>query len=163
MRTRAERKAMRAARRRDANELNIVSMIDVLTVLVFFLLVHTIGITSLGVDVPGRSTAPSVDPIEALTVEVEPGDLRVRLGTGQPRVIARHASGYDVAGLGALLADIKRRQPERSSATVLSAPGVAYGDLVTVMDAVRGDTSGQSGELFPRVALGDAPQPSGGL
>lgn len=162
MHDRANRDARRTTRRRAAHELNIVSMIDVMIVLVFFLLLQTIGITSLGIDLPSTHAAPPAAAVEPLTIEIGTAALRVTLGSQPPHVFVRRAAGYDLSGLDALLTDIKRRDPARNDATVLAAPGIAYGDLVTVMDAVRGDGTGTPHPLFTHVALGDAPRANGG-
>ena len=70
--------------------------------------------------------------------------------------------GQDVASLSAYLEGVKARFPEKQNATLLVAQDVDYDTIVQVMDAVRLRQSLDGGkvvrtELFPQIALGDAP------
>ena len=55
--SRETRRALRRVRRKRSTELNLVSMIDILTVLMFFLLVNSIGLSILGINLPSDSTS----------------------------------------------------------------------------------------------------------
>jgi hypothetical protein len=82
--------------------------------------------------------------------------------TGPLKVLRPVAQGYDLEGLTGYLKLVKAKYPEKSDATILLAPDVSYDTLVQVMDAVRTFEVTQSGqvvrgELFPQVAVGDAP------
>jgi len=72
------------------------------------------------------------------------------------------ATGQDVVRLSEYLEGLKDRYPDKTSATLLVAEDVDYDTIVQVMDAVRVRQSNQGGrvvrrELFPQIALGDAP------
>lgn len=159
------RRAMRRARRRRGTELNLVSMIDVLTVLVFFLLVNQIGVSVLGIELPGPAVA-SADPPPAqqLSVVVRPDGLTL---ADQGRALARFERldrGYDVAGLAARLVEIKTATPDDRRISLLLEPGIPYETLIALMDTVR-TTAGGDGteyELFPEVSVGVAPPPAAG-
>ncbi|WP_175761772.1 ExbD/TolR family protein [Burkholderia anthina] len=157
MRTLTSRAALRDARRRTSGELNVVSLIDVMVVLVFFLLLQTLDITSFDVDLPGYGAAPLPNAEQPLTIVVDATAVRATLGAQHAHTFAKRGNTYDLAGLDAWLTVIKRDEPSRTNATVLSAPGIAYGDLVPVLDAVRGVRQDGTTALFTDIALGDAP------
>jgi hypothetical protein len=76
--------------------------------------------------------------------------------------LAAQGGQQDLAGLAACLEAVKRRYPDQSAATLLVAEDVDYDTIVQVMDAMRlrqvidgGKVA--STELFPQIALGDAP------
>lgn len=161
--SRDTRRALRRARRKRGLELNIVSMIDILTVLVFFLLVNSIGVSILGINLPDASAQQPEQPPHALGVVIRQNELSVTDNGGLLKTLPSTAQGYDTAGLAELLKAVKQRLPQESKITLLLEPGIAYDALVAVMDAVRVDTtSGGSTphELFPLISLGDAPAPA---
>ncbi|RQR85337.1 hypothetical protein DIE11_04780 [Burkholderia sp. Bp9012] len=157
MRALSNRAALRDARRRTSGELNVVSLIDVMIVLVFFLLLQTLDITSFDVDLPGNGSPPLPNADPPLTIVVDATAVRATLGARPARIFAKRGNAYDLAGLDAWLTVIKRDAPRHTGATVLSAPGIAYGDLVPVLDVVRGVRRDGSAALFTDIALGDAP------
>jgi biopolymer transport protein ExbD len=68
--------------------------------------------------------------------------------------------------LNALMVQIKQRFPDKTEVSVLAEPDTSYDSIVQVMDAVRATPSsrienGQArvvmAELFPDIAIGDAP------
>lgn len=155
------RRAMRRARRRRGAELNLVSMIDVLTVLVFFLLVNQIGVSVLGIELPGPAVASSEPPpAQDLSVIVR-ADALVLANNSQP--LATYAAtdrGYDYDGLVDKLLELKRATPDDTRISLLLDPGIPYETLVTLMDAVRettATTTVPAAQLFPDVSVGVAP------
>lgn len=154
MRAAASRIASSVARRRRGSELNVVSLIDVMIVLVFFLLLQTIDITSFDVTAPSRQSTSPPSPEVPLSVAVTPLDVSVTLGNSPAHIFERHGENYDLAGLQTWLTQIKRAAPTRTDVIVLSAPGLPYGDLVPVLDAVRGTPVNGTDSLFPNIALG---------
>ena len=170
------RSARRALRELERNELanrgeapiNLVPMIDILTVLVLYLLVGSIfrQFTILQLNLPGPSVAaPSVKPPPLqLTVTLHPDHLDLADGRGAPRAVPNAAEAYDVATLGGLLAGYKRQAPAEESVTLLLEPQIRYDALVQVMDAVRAfpadSEEGKRGDpMFPNISIGDAPKP----
>lgn len=169
------RSSRRALRELERNELankgeppiNLVPMIDILTVLVLYLLVGSIfkQFTILQLNLPGPS-APAADakPALNLTVMLRKERLEVSDRGGTVRLIPVTEKGYDLPALGALLAEIKRKAGDEESVTLLLEPDIKYDALVQVMDAVRVFPAGskefaQGIPMFPAIAIGDAPKP----
>jgi biopolymer transport protein ExbD len=180
------RRAARRMRRKRTTELNIVSMIDILTVLVFFLLVNALGVSVLGVNLPPPNTEPPKEPPLDLRLIVRKDDLVLldREGIIQklPNTVAGPATNaaasppanagagaaatpapgpsYDLASLADLIGKIKDRFPDEDKITLMLEPEIAYDALVQVMDVVRMDPGGNGKpqrELFPQISMGDAP------
>ena len=146
--------------------INLVPMIDILTVLVLYLLVGTIfkQFTVLELNLPGPSQALPAEerPPLDLKVVLRAQRLEVHDRNGTVRLLDNGAAGYDTAALGALLAEIKRLNAHEESVTLLLEPQVKYDALVQVMDAVRAFPPGsaeltQGLPMFPAIAIGDAP------
>lgn len=162
--SRDTRRALRRAKRRRGAELNIVSMIDILTVLVFFLLVNSIGVSILGVNLPDANAAVQTPPPHALSVTVRGSGLLVS-DLGSPlKAFPKKGETYPIPEVAALLREIKARLPEEQNITLLLEAGVPYEVLIAVMDAVRTDSTArgkQPTDLFPNISLGDAPPEAG--
>jgi len=167
------RTARRALRELERNELsnkgelpvNLVPMIDVMTVLVLYLLVGTIfrQFTVLQLNLPGPSQAVQSEkaPLD-LKVVLRKQRLEVHDRNGTVGVIDNAPAGYDTAALGTLLAEVRRRNADEESITLLLEPDIKYDALVQVMDAVRVFPPGsaeltQGIPMFPSIAIGDAP------
>jgi biopolymer transport protein ExbD len=169
------RSARRALRELERHELanrgeppiNLVPMIDILTVLVLYLLVGTIfkQFSILQLNLPAPSTAVPTDqkPPLALTLTLRKERLEISDRNGTVRVLPNAAGAYDLATLGNVLAQVKRAEPGEDSVTLLLEPEIAYDALVSVMDAARVFPEGTEElrrgiPLFPNIAIGDAPQ-----
>ncbi|HUP93030.1 MAG TPA: biopolymer transporter ExbD [Solimonas sp.] len=172
----ASRKTRRQERhhkvRSRAVELNIVSMIDVFAVLVFFLLVSSslaasrLNVISLNLPSPDQNIAPEKDPPLQLTITVRAGSLLVSDRKGALRELANTPDGYNIQALTDVLVEAKKAAPAEESVTVLLEPDIAYDNLVKVMDAARlapaeARAAGLPRELFPSISIGDAPLPEG--
>ena len=162
--SRETRRALRRVRRKRSTELNLVSMIDILTVLMFFLLVNSIGVSILGINLPNDSASAAEPPPHNLAVVIRAGDLVLTDNGFAIRSIPLANGSHDYAALATLMRETKQRLPGESKITLLSEPGIAYDVLVSVMDAVRVDlaaTGPDTVELFPSISLGDAPAAAG--
>jgi len=167
-RSAAVRKLMR--RQRKPSELQLVSMIDIFTVLVTFLLMTAIFSRTVVLDLKLPSNNPSFPELPKglnLEVIVRSNLLQVAdRGTGPLRTLPNTDKGYDLDGLTQYLQFVKSRYPDKTEASVLLEPDTPYNTLVQVMDRTRvvevnaGMTSVQA-ELFPDVSIGDAPIPVG--
>ncbi|HUS24290.1 MAG TPA: biopolymer transporter ExbD [Candidatus Binatia bacterium] len=166
---RSARRALRSLERaelasRGEPPINLVPMIDILTVLVLYLLVGSIfrQFTVLPINLPGPAT-PAEKPPPGLELKVVLRDtgLEVRDRNGTVRLLPKGAQGYDLAALGATLADVKRKVPSEDSVEVDVEPDIAYEALIQVMDTARvfpaGSAERTAGQaMFPNVGLGDA-------
>jgi biopolymer transport protein ExbD len=157
-------------KRHDSAEINLTSMIDMMTILVFFLLIHGgfIRLAILELNLPASQSVPSEEP-PAFQLEITVRDSSIEVGdrtTGLLNKIEKTDGTYDFKELTEFLTKIKQRFPEKSDATLLLEPDVPYEVLVAVMDRVRvaeaRDENVGGGrliktELFPEISIGDAP------
>jgi biopolymer transport protein ExbD len=169
------RSARRALRELERNELankgeapiNLVPMIDILTVLVLYLLVGSVyehlAILQLNLPAAEAAAKPSDKPVLQPTVIVRRDWLELRDRRGVFQRLDNSASGYELEALSGLLLGIKRQAPQETSITLLLEPNISYDTLVQVMDSVRllpEGTAPEPGvtELFPAISIGDAPK-----
>lgn len=154
--------------------LNIVSLIDVFAVLVFFLLsgasitaakVQTMPAQLAGVGERDEAQAQPELPIlelrlDATSVVVDDGSGSHRLS--RPSEVDLGEDALLKAQLRALLEELKARHPDLNRATLAVADRVKYADVVALMALLRAPTPG-GGALFPAIALAGLPaQASGG-
>ena len=149
-------------------EINLVSMIDMMTILVFFLLVHGgfIRLAVLQLNLPSASTVPLPEP-PAFELEITVREAAIEIGdrsTGLLNRVEKTDGSYDFAQLTAHLSRIKQQFPEKEEATVLVEPQISYEVVVAVMDRVRMAEEQDVAlnrvnrvSLFPQVSVGDAP------
>jgi biopolymer transport protein ExbD len=146
--------------------LMLVSMIDIFTVLVTFLLMT--AVFSHTVILQLHLPAPSADfrappPGLVLEVMVRKDLLQVAdRNTGPLATFPNTASGYDFDNLTEYLKRVKAKFPDKTDASILLESDTPYDTLVQVMDRVRVFETGQGmntvqAELFPDISIGDAP------
>jgi biopolymer transport protein ExbD len=147
------------------DDLNIVPMIDMMVILVFFLIFTAVFSKTniLQMNLPNSSTSPLDLPKDLkLEVIIRPDDIVVNdRNSGPLKVLANTASGYDLDNLSEFMRRIKSQYPQMSDATILSSPNTTYDTLVQVMDTVRiyqlPVAPFSKAELFPDISIGDAP------
>jgi biopolymer transport protein ExbD len=162
----ARRQTRSHARYRGRNDINIVPMLDIFTILVFFLIFTAVFSRThiVELNLPAQNTEPLPLP-EGLVLEVvvrKDGLVVQDKNSGPLQPLPNNAQGYDFDGLTAYLSRVKVRFPDMRAATVLLEQDIPYDTIVGTMDAVRsfeGTLNGQParGELFPQISLGDAP------
>jgi len=155
---------------RKPSELQLISMIDIFTVLVTFLLMTAIFSRTVVLDLKLPSNNPSFPELpKGLNLEVIVRNNLLQIadrGTGPLRTLPNTAKGYDLDGLTEYLKFVKSRYPDKTEATILLEPETPYNTMVEVMDRTRvvevnaGLQSVQAA-LFPDVSIGDAPIPVG--
>ncbi len=165
-------KAARLVRRnheryhRGRDDLNIVPMIDMMVILVFFLIFTAVFSKTniLQLNLPASSTAAPVELPKGLKLEViiRPDDLVVNdRNSGPLKVFANTDKGYDLPHLSEFMRTVKSQFPQMTEATILPGPAVSYDTLVQVMDTVRvyqlPVAPFSKAELFPDIAIADAP------
>ncbi|MDE2504815.1 MAG: biopolymer transporter ExbD, partial [Burkholderiales bacterium] len=156
--------------RKPVAHLEITAFINLIVVLVPFLL-STAVFTHLAV-IDLKLPQAAADAL----ARIEPGRLQlevvlrrdaIEVGDRAGGLIERiPRDGHEMAALAAAMLQIKRSHPEQRDATLLSEPEVPYDDLVQAMDAMRSTVSARGAqavrvELFPQIAIGDAPPPGG--
>ena len=161
-----QRQARNHARYRGRNDINIVPMLDVMVILIFFLIFTAVfskmNILELNLPVDG-GPPPVLPAVLELEVIVRLGGIEVAdRNTGLLQRLPDTAQGKDFEGLSNYLRRVKIRFPEKKDATVLLEADIPYDTMVQAMDTMKSfDTmlDGQPvrGELFPQIAVGDAP------
>ena len=164
--SKAQRRVMRNhARYRGRHEINVVPMIDMMIILVFFLIFTAVFTKTniLELNLPGADSAVPDLP-EGLNLEVIIRKDRIEIadrGTGLLRTVPATGGSYDLVGLQDYLKLVKTKYPDKTDATILLEQESASDTLVQVMDTVRvfsvAENSWSFGELFPDVSVGDAP------
>ncbi|HHC72958.1 MAG TPA: biopolymer transporter ExbD [Thiotrichales bacterium] len=149
-----------------STEIDITAFMNLMVILVPFLLITAVfsRITVLQLNLPPGGGADQARKQELnLEVVIRRDRLVVRdRDSGPLKTIPNTGQGYDHRSLGEFLKQVKARFPDKQSATVLSEPDTPYEVLVAVMDTVRvaqvvQGASVVRAELFPEIAIGDAP------
>jgi len=153
---------------RDAPELNITAFLNLMVVLVPFLLISAVfsQMTILELNLPQDSNAKqdkNQKKARNFEVIIRKDALVVSdtLG-GVIQKIEKVDGEHDFKALSDLLKKIKSKFPEKQNIAILLEPDIEYETLVTTMDTVRIVKVVDSGsvvkkELFPLIAIGDAP------
>lgn len=159
----ARRRRLHKRHRRE-EELNLISLIDIFSVLVFFLLVNFGDMSVLEMALPSASTEPLPELDKPLKLEVVVRNAQIEVANDGDTLstIANAEAGYDYARLSAYLVRVKTQFPDVRDARLLLEPAVSYDTVIQVMDALRvveRESEGRrvKSELFPEIALGDAP------
>jgi biopolymer transport protein ExbD len=148
------------------DDLNIVPMIDMMVILVFFLIFTAVFSKTniLQLNLPANASAAPLDLPKGLKLEViiRPDDLVVNdRNSGPLKVLENTPNGYDLDGLSEYMRRVKATYPQMTDATILPGPNISYDTLVQVMDTVRvyqvPEPPFSKAELFPDIAIGDAP------
>jgi biopolymer transport protein ExbD len=158
------RRIQRHARR--PSELMLVSMIDIFTVLVTFLLMtavfsHTVV---LELKLP-PSNAEFKEPPPGLQLEVTVRKDALQVGdrnSGPLAAFPNKDGGYDYDALSTYLQQVKSKFPDKTDATILLEPDTPYDTVVQTMDRIRvlevnAGLNVVQYELFPDISIGDAP------
>jgi len=147
------------------DDLNIVPMIDMMVILVFFL-IFTAVFTKTNIvplNLPASSTAaPELPKGLKLEVIIRAADLVVNdRNSGPLKTLPNTPEGLDLEGLSEFMQRVKSQFPDMTDATILPSPETSYDTLVQVMDAVRvyqlPVAPFSKTELFPDISIADAP------
>ena len=164
----AKRQSRNHARYRGRNDINIVPMLDVMVILIFFLIFTAVfskmNILELNLPVDG-GPPPELPAMLELEVIVRSSAIEVAdRNTGLLQRLPHTAGGADFEGLSNYLRRVKIRFPAKKDATVLLEADIPYDTMVHAMDTIKSfdtmlDGRPVRGELFPQIAVGDAPMP----
>lgn len=147
--------------------LEITAFINLIVVLVPFLLSTAVFSRLAVMDMTLPAPGSALDQLKAndLQLEVvirkdayEVGD---RIG-GLIQRIPRADEAKSLRDLSILMVQVKAKFPEKMEASVLAEPDTAYDQIVQVMDAMRSTVTRDGNrvvraDLFPNLAIGDAP------
>ncbi len=153
--------------RQQAEEMNVTAFMNLMVILVPFLLITAVfsRMTILELNMASDPTTKT-PPKQTLNLEVVVRDARIDVqdrNSGLLKRIPNVSEGYDISVLSGYLQKVKRQYPKKTDASILVEPDIAYDVLVKVMDAVRiyeakqDDAALARYELFPEIAIGDAP------
>jgi biopolymer transport protein ExbD len=148
--------------------LEITAFINLIVVLVPFLLSTAVFSRLAVVDMTLPAPSSAVEQLKGNDLQLEVVIRRDALEVGDRiggliQRIPDNDKGHDLKALGALLAQVKAKFPEKQEASVLAEPDTSYDQIVQVMDATRSIVTSKEGghavhgELFPNIAIGDAP------
>jgi biopolymer transport protein ExbD len=162
----AARSIRNHAKYKGRNDLNIVPMIDMMVILVFFLLFTAVfsntNILELNLPAP-NSSVPELP--KGLNLEVIVRGDRIEIAdrnSGILRSLPKKEGEFDYKGLSEYLQFVKSKYRDTLAASVLLEPNIPYDVLVQTMDNVRvwqsvAGAGIQNVELFPDISVGDAP------
>ncbi len=152
---------------RHAAELNITAFMNLMVILVPFLLITAvfsrITILELYLPPPSNNTTPSKPSLELEVIVRAQGIVVQDRNQGHLKQLPNQEGEYDTNGLSEYLRRVKAQYPQVTSASILLESDTAYETLVLMMDTVRAYESKEDdgtrvrAELFPQLAIGDAP------
>ena len=156
---------MRRRTRREAEELNITSFMNLMVILVPFLLITAVfsRLAILEINIPADATQTNEKRAELqLEITVRNSTLELRDKSSELfEIFPYDGEKTDWKPFINLLLVQKTRFPEIENITLLLEPNVDYQVLISVMDRVRSTiiTAGlavDTIELFPVISIGDA-------
>ncbi|MEO1227734.1 MAG: biopolymer transporter ExbD [Myxococcota bacterium] len=123
-------------------QLNLVPMIDLLSVLISFLLMSAVWTQIARIEVKQSPNLPSDEPPPeqeeeklGLNIIIKSTGYSVTKKGGQViKEIETVGEGYDVKALGEVLKQVQVENPENAEVIVTSEDKVPYQELITVMD-----------------------------
>lgn len=148
-----------------APELDITAFMNLMVILVPFLLITAVfsQVNILEMNLPELNDEQSKPPEKPpeFQLEIILRQDSVQVGDKPGRLLKSFPvkdGEYDLKGLQNLLKELKARFNDETAATLLLEPDVSYERLIQVMDTVRAyDAGSVQAELFPDIAMGDAP------
>lgn len=162
---------MRMKRRhKEEPELDITSFMNLMIILVPVLLMSMVlsRTTVLDLKLPSQAAAGGSDePVQNLEVIIRAQGFSVSFAEQALGELAKTEQGYDFAALSQLLQnakiDLENKGVRKRDIYLLAERDIDYQTLVTTMDTVRSyetvvAASVVNAELFPEIALGDAPE-----
>lgn len=177
----AKKPSLRTHRMKPLEGLNLAPMIDMVTCLMFFLLVFAGIIPAVMIDAPLPKVATTAEEIKQarqdenkmeLTINISSSGIAVKGVGGNRQFPVQEGGAYPYQELHKYLVDLHQNRPEDREMTLLSSDDVSYEVMIGVMDAARelvtGDPgyqpvppdiaqkpeSAQFNRMFPNVSIG---------
>ncbi len=152
---------------RETPELNITAFMNLMVVLVPFLLISAVfsQLTILELNLPPDTKANQKNQKKVRNFEVIVRKDRLVVADtigGILKTINMVDGKHDYATLSDFLTQLKSKFPKKQNISILLEPNIDYELLIKTMDTVRVANIVESGsviqqELFPQIAIGDAP------
>ena len=160
-----------------ATELDLVPIMNMVTILIPFLLLSVSFVTLAAIDAtapsvkPDKSTQTDEDPTQQATVTVAVGATGMKVfadglesGENFIRVVpckgktCDRLTDYDLGGLTDTLSELKEDLPDKEDLILAPDEDLAFEVLIAVMDASRLDphrlqADGSPSDLFPAVVI----------
>jgi len=162
----ASRARRNHAKYKGRNDLNIVPMIDMMVILVFFLLFTAVfsntNILQLNLPAPNSSVPELPQGLNLEVIVRQTGIDIADRNTGVLSSLPKKDGDYDFKGLNEYLQFVKSKYPATLAASVLLEQDIPYDVLVQTMDNTRVWEQDNAPlftkvELFPDISVGDAP------
>jgi biopolymer transport protein TolR len=122
-------------------QLNLIPMIDLLSVLISFLLMTAVWTQVARIDVKQQPNLPSDEPTPPpeeekinLTILIKASGYSVSKKGTVVKEIEKKGEEYDSKALNEVLKTVAAEHPENHDVTVTSEDKVPYQELITVMD-----------------------------
>lgn len=162
----------RSRRKEVDTELNITAFLNLMVVLIPFLLMSAaftqLSVLELNLPTAAQQTPEDKknEPKPAFEVTIAKNFLVIGnrqqtkvLPAGVLKVIQNNEKGHDFVELNNTLSRIKEAFQDIEDITILLEEDTPYNLLIQAMDNVRIETDdeGEEYELFPNIAIGDAP------
>ena len=160
----------------DTAELNITAFMNLMVILVPFLLITAVfsRMAILELNLPGSSTEPVEPQDQVFQLEVIVRSDKIEVADRNQGLLGSYpkgVDGYDFDAVSEKLAQLKKRYPDKTDASILLEQEIAYDTLVQIMDTVRLSVDIESdaddeqtlvrSDLFPDISIGDAPSAGG--
>ena len=156
-------------RHKQPAELDITTFMNLMVILVPFLLItavfNQVNILEMNLPPAKNEATPPPESLPPLQLELIllKNELIINKKPGsQLNTFAVVDGKYDIKGISEQLKKVKADFPDETAVTLLLDPEVPYDNLIQIMDTVRMFETVQNNakvqaELFPDIALGDAP------
>lgn len=122
-------------------QVNLIPMIDLLSVLISFLLMTSVWTQIAKIDVKQSPNLPSDEPTPPdpdeklnLTVLIKASGYTVTKKGAVVKEIEKKGDDYDATVLSEILKQVRAEHPENEDVQVTSEDKVPYKELITVMD-----------------------------
>jgi biopolymer transport protein ExbD len=160
----------------DTAELNITAFMNLMVILVPFLLITAVfsRLAILELNLPGSSTEPVEPQDQVFQLEVIVRSDKIEVADRNQGLLGSYPNGvdgYDFDAVSEKLAQLKKRYPDKTDASILMEQEISYDTLVQIMDTVRLSVDIESdaddeqalvrSDLFPDISIGDAPSAGG--
>ncbi len=131
-------------KRREADKLNLTSIMDAIFIFIFFLLMSAnfIKVFEIHSPIPTVSLEAPKEDTKPLALTLNISETAIEITTGVPASVLKkieknQAGDYDLAALHSTLIKLKEQNPTENTVILIPEVDLAYEELVEIMDSVR--------------------------